>query len=535
MRTRGAAERGEGAAYAAPVSDGPTATATHDDRAALDRLVVALALLVVVVHVVVNATSPYGVHRDEFLYVAMGEHLRLWRMDFPPFIAIVAKVSRLFGDSLVALRLFPALAGGAIVLATGAIARELGGRAAAQRLAALAVATAPLFLRPGNLFQPVVFDQLWWTLALLALLRLRRTGDRRWWLAIGVALGVGLLTKFSIAFIGLGMVLALLIVPERRDLLTRWPWLALAIALAIGSPSIAGQVALDFPVAWQMRDLRRGQLDRLSWVDFFAEQPWQLGPAFLLALVGIVWLVAGPERRRTREAALAVAATFALLAAAHGKAYYGGPAYPLLFAAGATALGTIARTARRRAAFTAAGLLVALNLGVLPLGLPVLPPETMARYSRALGLGTETNYGTTLALPQDYADMLGWEELVAATAEVWRTLPPAERATAVLVGENYGEAGALDYFGARHGLPPVVSTAGSYWFFGPGTRTGRTIVALGLEPPDAAALFERCDVVRRVGSRWAVEEQQRTPITICRGMKQPLAEIWPGQNPALED
>lgn len=502
----------------------------------LDRAVVALAALVVGIHILVNALTPYGVHRDEFLYVAMGEHLRLWRMDFPPFIAIVARASRLFGDSLVALRMAPALAGGAIVLATGAIARELGGRAAAQRLAALAVATAPLFLRPGNLFQPVVFDQLWWTLALLALLRMRRTGDRRWWLAIGVALGVGLLTKFSIAFIGVGVVLALLLVPERRDVLTRWPWLALVVALLLGSPSLVGQLALDFPVGWQMRDLQRAQLDRLEWLDFVLGQPAQLGPTFLLALIGAAWLVAGRDRRWAREAGFAAIAALALLTVAKGKPYYGGPVYPLLIAAGATALAALRSPRAQRVALASAGVVVvAANALVLPLGLPILPPEPMARYANAIGMGTSTNYGTTLALPQDYADMLGWEELVAATAEVWRSLPPEERATAALVGENYGEAGALDYFGARHGLPPVVSTAGSYWFFGPGTRTGRTIVALGLEPPDAAALFERCDVVRRVGTRWAVEEQQQTPITICRGLRQPLAEIWPGQHPRFED
>jgi 4-amino-4-deoxy-L-arabinose transferase-like glycosyltransferase len=498
--------------------------------------VIALALLVVIVHLVVNALSPYGVHRDEFLYAAMGEHLRLWRMDFPPFIAIVARASRLLGDSLVALRLASALAGGAIVLATGAIARELGGRAAAQRAAALAVATAPLFLGPGSLFQPVVFDQLWWTLALLVLLRLRRTGDRRWWLAIGGALGVGLLTKFSIAFVGVGMVLALLAVPERRDLRTAWPWLALVVALVLGSPSVVGQLALDFPVAWQMRDLQRAQLDRLHWLDFVLGQPAQLGPAFVLALVGLAWLIGGRERRWTRETGIAVLAALALLTLAKGKPYYGGPVYPLLLAAGATALAGL-RTVRaqRLTLATASVVIVLFNALALPLVLPIVPPEPMARYARLLGMGTSTNYGTTLALPQDYADMLGWEELVAATAEVWNTLPAEERATAVLIGENYGEAGALDYFGARHGLPPVVSTAGSYWFFGPGTRTGRTLVGLGLEPPDAAALFERCDVVRRVGTRWAVEEQQQTPITICRGMKQPLAAIWPGQNPALDD
>ena len=166
-------------------------------------------------------------------------------------------------------------------------------------LAAVAVLASPLFLRSANLFQPVVLDQAAWTAALFAVTRLSWQRDARWWLALGVALGVGLLVKFSIAFIGIGIVLAILLTPLRASLLkTIWPWLALIIALAIGSPSLVGQYELGFPVMQQMEDLRKVQLERVTPAAFLLGQLYW-GPGTLLAVIG-----AGRPPRR--QAALAL-------------------------------------------------------------------------------------------------------------------------------------------------------------------------------------------------------------------------------------
>src|SRR5512143_3445903 len=205
-----------------------------------------IALATLILHVLANLVSPYGFHRDEFLYFAMGRHLQLFRMDFPPAIAILAEAVRgVLGDGLFGIRLVPALCATLLVLLAGLFAWRLGGGRYAQLLAGLAVLGSPLFMRAGNLFQPVVLDQVTWTLALLALAWLAATGDGRWWLAIGAACGFGLLAKFSIAFIGFGIFLATLLTPLRRQLGTRWPWAGAALALAIGSPSIVGQIRLD--------------------------------------------------------------------------------------------------------------------------------------------------------------------------------------------------------------------------------------------------------------------------------------------------
>ena len=474
------------------------------------RWTAGLVVAVLLAHIAVNVISPFEFHRDEFLYLAMGEHLRLWRVDFPPFIAILARVSRaLLGDTLTAIRFGPAVVSALLVLATAVAASLMGvlateandtasTNAQGQRLeiprwvpwlAMIAVITAPVFLRAGNLFQPVVFDQLWWTAALLALLVREQTRDARWWLAIGVALGIGLLTKFSIAFIGVGIVIGTVLTPSRRDLLTPWPWLALVIALTIGSPSLVGQWLLAFPIRWQMRDLQAEQLEVRSPLAFFAEQPGLVGPAILLAVAGLVWLICARAAVPMRNVGIAVLTSWILLALNHGKAYYGAPVYPMLFAAGALAI-AVAFPAwrtdalglwRRRIALAVGALMLLLWPVALPIALPILSPERTARYIAALGArgSTTTNYGTTLALPQDFADMLGWQSMVAALAEEWRAMPESVRADAVVLAGSYGRAGAIDFYGPRYGLPKVVSPAGSYWFFGPGTKPGRIVLSLG--------------------------------------------------------
>jgi 4-amino-4-deoxy-L-arabinose transferase-like glycosyltransferase len=460
----------------------------------------------------------------------MGRHLRLWAMDFPPAIAIVAEIVRTgLGDSLLAIRLVPALAGTLLLVLAALIARELGGGRPAQSLAALGVLASPLFLRSANLFQPVVLDQLTWTVALYALVRLCREPAPRWWVLLGAALGVGLLTKFSAAFIGLAILLAMFATPRRAWLRTPWPWLAALLALGIGSPSLVGQLRLDFPVLAQMADLRHSQLERVTPLEFVTAQLlW--GPATLVAFAGLGALLLLPALERFRVVGWTCAWAFILLLALHGKPYYVGPVHPTLLAAGGVALERVGSArlgpiARRGAAAA----LVLFMAALLPIGLPILPPEDMARYARAIGAtaALRTNTGEAERLPQDFADMIGWEEQVRAVAAVYRSLPAADRERAVLVAGNYGEAGALDFFGPRYGLPAVVSPTGSYWFFGPGQKPGDIVVAIGAERVDLQPLFRAVEARGRVTSGWSVAEERDLTIFVARGPHRTLQEIWP--------
>jgi 4-amino-4-deoxy-L-arabinose transferase-like glycosyltransferase len=500
--------------------------------------IVALAVMKFGMHVAAVVVTPYGVHRDEFLYVAMGRYLQLFRMDFPPFIALLANTSRiLFGDTLVALRIAPALAGGALVLLAALIARELGGGRGAQGLAALAVVAAPLFMRAASLFQPVVFDQLWWTLALYALVRIARHGAPRDWLLLAVAGGIGLLSKFSIGFIAVGVLVALVATRERRWWRTRWPYITAVIALVIGSPSIVGQIALGFPVLGQMSDLQAQQLARVTPAMFLTGQILMIGPAIMLAVGGAIYalVVRAEAADAARPAVVACLAAVVLLMVAQGKEYYAGPVYPLLFAVGAVGLEAVSSGTRRglgaRRVVTGVLVILMVSFGALalPLGLPILPPQQLAGYAAWLGLtrAVETNRGDVLPLPQDFADMLGWEEQVAAVATAYHALPESERRIAVVLASNYGEAGALDWFGPRYGLPRAVSDAGSYWFFGPGDMPGYVAVGLGIEPRNLEAFYEEVTVIGRVPNPWGVPEQQDNPVIVARRPARTLQQVWP--------
>ena len=570
--------------------------------------VTALAAAVVLVHLAVAAWGPYGLHRDALLYLAMGEHLHLLRMDFPPFIALVAATERLLGDSLVVIHLGTALAHGALVLLAGVFARRAGGGVAAQLVAALVVATAPVFMRAGALFQPVVFDQLWWTLALLALARIpvspvrsardRRRGDSRLararlprsdggrWALLGVVLGLGLLTKFTILVLGAAILIGVAATPLRRWLATPWPWAAAALSFVIGAPSVTGQMLLDWPFFNQFSDLQASQLQRVTPAAFTMEQLLMVGPAVLIAVAGAISVLVRRRDAGLQAVAWTAIAAFVIMLLAGGKAYYIAPIWPALLGigmaeierwarrlregqpplgkAGSSRAATSARAAadtaepatrsgspagsdtqppttaprsgprpRPGAAMTVWGIVVAAVGGFavigLPMGLPVLPPETMARYAAWLGV-TEvvtTNTGERLELPQDYADMLGWEQLADSVTHVYRSLSPEDREQAVILATSYGRAGAIDFY-AGDEIPHAVSPVGSYWYWGPGDRPGQVTIVVGAEPEDVLGeYFAEATLAARVRNPWGVPEERNVGIVVARDPIRPLQEVWP--------
>ncbi len=503
----------------------------QEERHDVTRLIGVVVAVHLALHLYVLAVTQFGVHRDELLYFSMGRHLRFWRMDFPPLIAVLANASRgIFGDSLASVRLFPALEGAVLIALSAMIARELGGGRFAQTFAAVAMLCAPMIMRTSTLFQPVILDQIWWTLALFAIVRLARTRDDRWWLLVGVALGFGLLTKFSIAFIGVGLLVALCLTSWRRTLLTQWPWMAAAIMVVIGAASIVGQVRLGFPVTAQLQDLEATQLTHVTWLSFVADQLLLIGPvSFGVAVAGAVALVRGGALSTYRVAGLSCAIAFLLLLLMHGKSYYAGPIYPTLLAAGGVVLERVRRpglgTALRVA--TLAGV-VLLGIVAVPIGMPILSPQATARYLTRLGIGAavRTNHGSYDRLPQDYADMLGWEERAQALRAAYRSLTPGEQRDAVIVGSNYGEAGAAEFYRERYALPPVVSTAGSFWYFGPGDRPGRVVVSIGERAEGMRRFFGDVRSFAHLASPWSVSEERELDVLISRQPKTTLQALW---------
>jgi hypothetical protein len=508
-------------------SSGPAAVALW--------IIVAAVALKLALHLTTAVITPYEVHRDEFLYLAMGEHLRFWGMDFPPAIAILAQLMRhTVGVGVAALRMVPALFSTALVIFSALAARELGGGRYAQGLAALTVIASVAFMRSGALFQPVVFDQLAWTVALFALLLLARTGDPRWWILVGVAGGFGLLTKFSIGIIGVAILVALILLPERRWLATRWPWIAAAIALAIGLPSIVGQIRTGWPAILYARELGEEQLAHVTVIGFLESQVTMLGPAIFIAVAGMWEMV---RRAQFRLVALSCIGALVILLVARGKGYYLLPIYPVLLGAGAAWAERVSdylAHARGQAVVraTIALLIAAYGAFVLPFGLPVLPPRDMARYA-TLGPGglVTSNTGQALELPQDYADMLGWRERVQAVARVYDSLPPDVKARTVIATENYGEAGAIDYYGPGLGVPHAICTCGSYWFFGPGELPGEVALTYGVEESDLRKVYGNVQPAGVVNLPWSVPEERNAPLYVGTEPRMTLQQLWELEDP----
>jgi hypothetical protein len=477
----------------------------------------------------------YGFHRDELLYFAMGEHLDPFRMQFPPLIAVLARVSRgLFGPRVLAARVPAALAGTALFATVLFLARRFGGHAWATILAGLAMVAAPVFLRASLLFQPVGLDQLWCAVAVGSLCLVSLGASPRWWLGVGLGLGLGALTKFSVAFYGVGILAATVLTPLRRRLATPWPWLAALLAVLLALPSVTGQLAHGWPFLAQARALTAGQLDRVTAGDFFAGQPRMLGAGVLVAGAGLVAAAAGPDRRRLGPAALFALAVLAILLLLRGKPYYAAPIYPVLVAIGAVAFERwLARGRRRMLRPVLAVLLVAGAVPLLPMGIPVLGPDAMARYAARLGLTApvRTNRGVALRLPQDYADMLGWEPLVGTVATAAGRVPPSERGRLVVLAGNYGEAGALDLFGPARGLPRPVSPAGDFHAWGPGPLPGDLVLVVGVSRPLLTRYFGAVDEVARFDDPWMVPEERDLRIYLCRQPVRTLQAVWPEIGP----
>ncbi len=487
----------------------------------------ALAALYALLHLAV--IDRYGIFRDELYYVACARHLAWGYVDHPPLIAFLTRLElALFGSSLAALRILPILAGAATVAVAGLIARELGGGRFAQVLAGLSVAVAPVYLFLFHILSMNAVEVLLWSLAAYVLTRLLSGGDPRLWLAFGALAGLGLETKHSMLLLGLGVFAGVLASPSRRLLASPWPWLGGLLAAALFVPNVLWEVRHGWPTLEFLRHAEAGKNVHYSPLAFLGQQVLQMQPLTAIVwIAGLLGLLFAPALRRFQALGWAYVAIAAVLLAQASKPYYLSPAYPWLFAAGAVLVeGWTARRAWLRPA--ALALLAVNGAATAPLTLPVLSEETYIRYAAALGIHPESGERHRMgALPQHFADMHGWPELTAEVARVWRALPPPERARCGIFGQNYGEAGAIDYFGPAYGLPHAISAHNSYYLWGPDGYDGSCLIVLNDEPARLAELFADVEPAGRFDCRYCMPYEDGMAIHVCRRPKRPLAAVWP--------
>jgi hypothetical protein len=488
----------------------------------------ALALLKLLLHLATS--SGYGVFRDEFYYLACSEHLALGYVDHPPLSILLLWLSRtLLGDSLPAIRFLPAVAGAATVYLAGLMARELGGGRSAQLLAALAAFVAPVFLAVNHFFSMNAFDQLCWALLALIAIRILARDQPRLWIAFGAVAGLGLQNKYSVAFFGFGIVLGLLASEQRRQLASRWLWLGGGLALLLFLPHLLWQAHAGWPTLEFMANAQAEKNIALAPAEFLLQQIVLAHPLALpIWLAGLGGLLLSARQQRFRPLGWAYLATFALLAIQQTKAYYLTPIYTLLFAAGAVESEAFFQRRRWRWAMpAAASLLLAGGAATLPMAIPVLPVETFIAYSRIVAIGEPPmEHQEQGVLPQVYADMHGWEELVETVARVHQGLAPRERAQVRVLTSNYGEAGAINFLGRARGLPQAISGHNSFFLWGPGDSSGELLIVLGRSREELVGWFEQVERVDTVRCRYCMPYQNELPVYLCRGLKLPVGEVW---------
>lgn len=485
-------------------------TARPPSHSTSERVIVGgVAVAVLALHLATNGL--YGFHRDELYYLDSARHLAWGFVDYPPLTPAIARMSELlFGSSVWGLRLWPSLAGSVMIVLAALIAGELGGGRNARILAAIGAAASPVLLGANWLFETVTFDQLIWLICFWVTARLLRTGDRRLWLALGAAIGVGLETKYTIVALLAGLAVGTVTTTLRRHLRTPWPWLGLAIALVIVLPNVFWQAVNGWPSIAYTFNHHAAQAGDFAPLKFLSDQIALIGPvAIPIWLIGLRRLLTG-RARALGVAALAIFLLFLLV----GKGYYIGPLHPLLITAGACA---IEAWTRQRAHWLRPATAVALAMQavvLLPIAIPLLPEAVMAQ-------------SMLPSIRTDFADTVGWRHLVAQVDAVYERVPESERSTTVILTNNYGEAGAINTYGPSVGLPTAASGELSYYYWKP-DRIGGPVIGVGLDAAFLSTLFDGCSTVATISNAYGLANQESgAPIVVCARSRISLNHLWP--------
>jgi 4-amino-4-deoxy-L-arabinose transferase-like glycosyltransferase len=480
-------------------------------------LVVSWPVLLVaglMVAVLLALSSAYGFHRDEMYFIVAGRHPAFGYPDQPPITPLLSAAAvAVLGLSPTAVRVLPALAMGLVVVLTALMARELGGSRRAQLLAAITVALSG-FLAAGHFDATATYELLFGAVILWLLLKLLACGDRRLWLAVGVAAGIGLENKDTLLLLFAGLLVGL-VLGRRWDVArSPWAWAAAGIALVIWAPNLAWQATHGMPQLTMAHVIagggaaNRAELLPVLWL--FA------GPLlFAVIVTGWVWMLLARAAAPWRAIAYAAAAVLVLVAASGGKGYYAVGVAPPFMAAGALPLDRWLARGRRRLRVVSFIAVAALSGALIALlTLPVLPVATFASTSLPSSIPTS-------------AEQIGWPQLVAQVQQVVAALPAKERAHAVILTNNYGEAAALELLGK--GLPPVYSGHNGFWYWGPPPADRTVVVHVGdWTAADWSPYFVGCRTVAHIDSGLGVDNQEQgQTISVCRGLRGPWTAIWP--------
>lgn len=477
-----------------------------------------VGLATVIVHLITG--RQYGFHRDELATLEDAHHLAWGYVAYPPVTPVFGRLALiLFGTSLTGFRFFAAIAEAVAVVLTGLMARELGGRRGSQLIAALAA--IPFCLAGGALMQYVSFDYLAWVATAYFTIKLLRSENPRWWIAIGASIGFGLMSKYSIVFFVAGL-LVVVLTDARRYFRSKWFWYGVAMAIVIFLPNVIWQaqhgfITLEFLKHIHARDIRIGRTQ-----NFLPEQRNFLLLAFPLFLAGMYFYLIAPAGKRFRAVGWMFIVPLVLFVIAKGRSYYLAAAYPMTFAAGSVWGEQWLATMKRGWANTVrVATWAALLCDVVIVGAIVLPIGKVN--SRWWNFAVQNN--------GDLVEEIGWPELVQTVAQIRDSLPEQERAHVGILAGNYGEAGAINLYGAQYGLPRAISGINSFWYEGYGDPPPQTLIVVGLSQDFREKHFSSCRLAAHTWNQYGVlneETRDHPDMFVCEELRQNWPEFWKG-------
>ena len=472
----------------------------------------------------------YGIFRDEYYYIEISKRLAWGYVDVQPLSEVILSVSRaLFGDSIFGIRVFSYLAGSVIVFISGLIARELNGSKFAQIFTAFLVIFSGVVLGTSSYFSMNSFDILLSALMFYFLIRLINTNNAKLWLVIGLLFGLGLQNKLTFLFLGFGLAVGLMLTQNREYLKSKEIWIGAAIAFIIFLPNIIWQIANNFPTLEFMRNASAYKNKPMSLIEFTLNSLLELNPGYsLFVLTGIYFLFFNKQGKAYSIIGWIYVSVFLVFIFNNGKPYYMGVLYPVILAAGVIGADYLIENYLRPFVRTVLVILVIPSVFIVtPFAVPVLNVESFIKYSETLGIKPESGERSELGkLPQFYADRFGWEEMVQKVASAYNMLSKEERKEALIFGQNYGEAGAANFYRKKYNLPQAISSHNNFWIWGyPKDYKGDILIIIGSNYEDNSEFFEDVQLVENHSNKYGMSNEN-VGIFICRKPKMPIKEVW---------
>ena len=491
------------------------------DAGALDPTsllpVLCIAAAAGLLHILTNGR--YGFHRDELQFLSDARHLDWGYVSYPPLTPFIERIGLgLFGVSMVGLRLFSVIAQMIVIVVSALMARDLGGRRLAQSTTALVVALSPLPIFEATEFQYTSFAFLWWVLVSWFAIRLLKTENPRWWLAIGAALGLGLLTKYAIVFYIAGILAGMAFTPARRYFASKWFWAGVALALLIFLPNFIWLIRHDF-ISYKFlqhihtRDVGQGRAEGFLRDQFLACANLFAAPVWLIGLYALL------RDRRYRMLAWLYLVPLLVFWLDKGRFYYVAEAYPMLLAMGAVACERWLTSIRRWSQLAVETVFFA---GVFFVG-----GYSFAGWVPLASSGTLRHFA--LQHSGDLREEIGWDELVKTVANIRDSLSPEQQANLGITVGNYGEQGAIEILGPAYHLPPPISTTNSAWLRGYPSPPPTTLIVLGITADEANSIFTSCRLAGHNGNSYGIkneESQDHPDIFVCGPPREPWSELW---------